>query len=191
MKRFALIDRDGTLNVEKHYLSDPAQLELIPGTGEALRRFRKLGMGIAVVTNQSGVARGYFDLETLAAIHRQMEDLLRAEGVTVDGIYVCPHGTKDGCDCRKPEPGLVRRAAAELAFDPSQAFVIGDKAADIALGRAVGATTILVRTGYGTETEKAGEAMPDFVLDDLLQASAMIERLLTQETMEFQAPSAG
>jgi D-glycero-D-manno-heptose 1,7-bisphosphate phosphatase len=171
-KRFVLVDRDGTINVEKDYLSDPAGLELIPGAAEGLRALAKLGLGLVVVTNQSGIGRGYFSLETLETIHRRLRDMLTAEGITLDGVYFCPHGPEDDCDCRKPLPGMVVQAAQELGFDPKQAFVIGDKAADVDLGRAVGAKSILVRTGYGRQHE--GKCRPDHVADDLLAAAQWI-----------------
>lgn len=173
-RRFALIDRDGTLIVEKNYLCDPDQVELTPGAGPALRRLRDLGWGIAVVTNQSGVARGYFDLTAVARVHDRLRALLRADGVELDGIYTCPHGPEDDCICRKPLPGLIEQAMADHGFDPRRAAVIGDKAADIDLGKAVGAATILVRTGYGAETEREGACLPDIVADDLPAAVAAL-----------------
>lgn len=172
MKRFVLIDRDGTLNVEKHYLSDPDQLELYPGAGAALRRLHDAGFGIAIVTNQSGIARGYFDLARLEQIHDRLRQLLAADGVVVDGIYLCPHGPDDDCDCRKPLPGMVSQAVAEHGFDPAQAVMIGDKEVDVDLGRAVGAATFLVRTGHGHNYVDATKA--DHVVDDLAAAVAVI-----------------
>src|SRR5262245_39345312 len=148
-RRFVLLDRDGTINAERHYLSDPGQLELLPGVAAGLAEMQRLGLGLVVVTNQSGIARGYFSDARLAEIHNRMGALLHSAGVHLDGIYVCPHGPDDGCEGRKPLPGLVTHAAGELGFDPAQAFVIGDKPCDIELGREVGATTLLVRTGYG------------------------------------------
>lgn len=171
-RRFALIDRDGTLNVEKDYLSDPKDLELVPGAADGLRLLRQLGFGLVVVTNQSGIARGYFSLETLDAVHARLRDMLAAEGITLDGVYICPHGPDEDCDCRKPLPGMALKAAKEWGFDPKQAFVIGDKEADIGLGKAVGATTILVRTGYGRQHES--RCRPDHVADDLLAAAQWI-----------------
>lgn len=168
-KRFVLIDRDGTINVEKHYLSDPDQLELYPGIGPALKRLQEAGFGLAVITNQSGVARGYFDLARLEQIHDRLRALLAAEGVTVDGIYICPHGPDDDCTCRKPLPGMVQQAVAEHGFDPAQAFMIGDKEVDVELGQAVGATTFLVRTGHGKKADAAG-SKADYVVDDLVAA---------------------
>nr|WP_281241289.1 HAD family hydrolase [Roseospirillum parvum] len=174
---FVLIDRDGTLNVEVNYLSRPDDLALIPGAGPALARLQAAGYGVVVVTNQSGLARGYFTPADLEAVHARLGELLAAHGVRLDAIEVCPHGPDDDCDCRKPRPGMVLRAAARLGFDPGAAIVIGDKPADIGLGRAVGARTILVRTGYGAETEAAGIAhpdAPDAIVDDLPAAIELI-----------------
>lgn len=172
-RRFVLLDRDGTINVERHYLSDPDQLELYPGVGEALARLRQLGYGLVVVTNQSGIARGYFDLETLARIHDKLRALLKDFGVSIDGIYLCPHGPDEDCDCRKPLPGMVAQAVAELGFDPARAIMVGDKAVDVELGHAVGAAAILVRTGHGLKSE--GRCAPELVADDLPAAARWIE----------------
>jgi D-glycero-D-manno-heptose 1,7-bisphosphate phosphatase len=152
-----LLDRDGTIIVERHYLSDPDQVALLPGAAEGLRRLRRLGYGLVVVTNQSGLARGYFDDARLGQIHTRLRDVLRAQGVQLDGIYVCPHLPEDHCVCRKPRTGLVRAAAAELDFDPHAVIVVGDQASDLELGYAIAATTFLVRTGYGLQTEAQAE----------------------------------
>jgi D-glycero-D-manno-heptose 1,7-bisphosphate phosphatase len=175
-RRFALIDRDGTINVEKHYLSDPEQLELYPGVGAAIRRLNRLGLGVAVVTNQSGIARGYFDLKRLEQIHTRLYAMLESEGAAIDGIYICPHGPADSCDCRKPLPGMVAQAVAEHHFDPALSFMIGDKEVDVELGRAVGAVTFLVRTGHGPAHVEGTKA--DYVVDDLPEAVRIIETLL-------------
>jgi D-glycero-D-manno-heptose 1,7-bisphosphate phosphatase len=171
-KRFVLIDRDGTINVEKHYLSDPDQLELYPGVAAAIRRLNEAGFGVAVITNQSGIARGYFDLARLEAIHARLTGLLAAEGARIDGIYLCPHGPDDACDCRKPLPGMVSQAVAEHGFDPAQAVMIGDKEVDVELGLAVGAATFLVRTGHGHKHVEGTKAA--HVVDDLAQAVELI-----------------
>jgi len=171
-QKFALIDRDGTINVEKHYLSDPDQLELYPGAAAAIRALNLAGWGVAVITNQSGIARGYFDLARLDSIHARLKDLLAAEGAHVDGIYLCPHGPDDDCDCRKPLPGMVEQAVAEHGFDPKQAVMIGDKEVDVELGLAVGAETFLVRTGHGHKHVAGTKA--DHVVDDLAAAVAVI-----------------
>jgi len=177
-RRHVLLDRDGTILVDKHYLATPDGVELLPGAAEGLRRLAALDVGLVVVTNQSGIGRGYFDSATLDRIHHRMEELLRAAGVRLDGIFVCPHRPEEGCPCRKPRPGLVEQAADELRFDPRQAVVIGDREADVELGRAVGATTVLVRTGLGTATEGAGLVQPDHVVAGLPDAAGVVERLL-------------
>jgi len=177
MRRFVVLDRDGTLIAERHYLSEPGQVELLPGVAGALRDLEGMGLGRVVVTNQSAVGRGYLDLGRLAEIHRRMEDLLRAEGASLDGIYFCPHLPEDGCRCRKPLPGLLERAAAELGFLPADSFVVGDKACDVGLGRAVGARTFLVRTGYGARLAAEGAVDADHVADDLPAAVRLIRQL--------------
>ena len=178
-RRFVALDRDGTLIIEKHYLADPAGVELLPNAIAGLRKMRDLGLGLIVVSNQSGIARGYFTEADLAAVNARVADLLQAEGIALDGFYHCPHEPSDQCDCRKPQPGMMLQAARELHFDPAASFVIGDKACDIDLGRAVHATTLLVRTGYG-KTEEAALAAnpPDAVVDDLLAAAEVIGQKL-------------
>ncbi|MGB9105690.1 MAG: HAD-IIIA family hydrolase, partial [Terriglobales bacterium] len=126
-RRYVLLDRDGTLNVEKNYLSDPAGVELMPGVGQALAALQKIGLGLVVITNQSGVGRGYLDVAQLDRIHARLRELLSAEGVVLDGIYYCPHTPQEGCACRKPSTGLIENAAADLGFDPQRCFVVGDK----------------------------------------------------------------
>lgn len=181
-RRYVLLDRDGTINVEKHYLNDPDELELIPGAGQGLYRLMQLGFGLVVITNQSGIGRGYLSMDQLTRIHERLRQLLLNENVVLDGIYVCPHDpTRERCLCRKPMPGLVNQAANDLEFDPSSSFMIGDKLIDLQLGHAVGATSILVRTGYGKDNEQQGREIADFIADDLQQAARFIETCLRPE----------
>ncbi len=177
-RRFVVLDRDGTINSEREYLSSPEQIEILPRASQGLRTMRDLGLGLIVVTNQSAVGRGYFDLARLEVIHGRLQELMARDGVRLDGIYVCPHTPDAGCNCRKPRPGLLERAAADFDFCLADCFVVGDKPCDIDLGKAVGATTILVRTGYGAEHEAAGAVSPDYVADDLGDAAEWIERQL-------------
>jgi D-glycero-D-manno-heptose 1,7-bisphosphate phosphatase len=171
-----LLDRDGTLIREREYLADPAGVELLPGAVEGLRRFRDLGCPVLVLTNQSGVARGYFTLREVDSIHTRLDELLAAQGVSVDGYFVCPHGPDDGCDCRKPLPGLIRQAAARFEFDAISAVVIGDKISDLQLGRAIGGRAILVRTGYGRASEPQAAGLAHAVVDDLSAAAEWLEQ---------------
>ncbi|MCS6863133.1 MAG: HAD family hydrolase, partial [Abditibacteriales bacterium] len=173
--------------VERHYLSDPEQVELLPGAAEGLRQLRAMGLGLVVLTNQSAIGRGYLDATRLGQIHQRLQELLAAEGVQLDGIYFCPHLPEDNCACRKPRTGLMERAAKAWGFDPTAAFVIGDKPCDIELGRSVGATTFLVRTGYGAQHE--GAAPADYVVDGLEEAAQVIRGLLNLHPMNQTDPS--
>ncbi len=173
-RRFVLLDRDGTINEEIGYVLSPNELSLIPGAAEGIRRLRELDLGLVVVTNQSPVGRGWITEDELDAVHARLRELLRAEGADVDAIEHCPHAPEDGCRCRKPATGMVERAVAAFGFDPSQSFVIGDHAGDMAMGRAVGARTVFVMTGHGDEELPAAEPFADHVVDDLLAAVAVI-----------------
>jgi D-glycero-D-manno-heptose 1,7-bisphosphate phosphatase len=132
-RRFVVFDRDGTINVEREYLSHPDQLELLPGAASGLRHLMKLGLGLVVITNQSGIGYGYFNDTQLDLIHQKLRALLAAEGIQLNGIYVCTHRPDEGCTCRKPQTELLEKAAQEHKFKPSETFVIGDKAIDIEL----------------------------------------------------------
>jgi histidinol-phosphate phosphatase family protein len=178
VSRWALLDRDGTIIVNHGYLVDPERVELIPGAGEAIRALRGLGLSIGIVTNQSVVALGLTDEAGVARVNRRMLDLLEAEGAAVDALVHCPHVAADGCACRKPATGLVDRLVAEHGLDPRTSFVVGDDWKDIELGRRVGATTILVRTGHGRTIEQDGTHRPDHVADDLRAASRAIAAIL-------------
>ena len=178
-RRYALVDRDGTINEERHHLRDPDQLALIAGAAEALARLREeLDMGIVVVTNQAEVGRGNLAVKDLDRIHARVRSLLADAGASVDAIEVCPHRPEDGCACRKPAPGMALAAAERFGFDLRDSFVIGDHASDMGLGRAVGATTVFVRTGHGREEEAAAAPLADHVADDLAGAVAIIAGLV-------------
>ena len=159
-------------------------MELLPGVVEGLKLLKSRGLGIVIVTNQSGVSRGYFDTNQLENMHRRLRDLLLHEGITIDGIYYCPHAPDDKCLCRKPQPGLVYQAAAELHFDPCESFVVGDKPCDVEMGRRVRATTVLVRTGYGAQDGIREAEKPDFVAKDLVEAAAFILQTVEQSRVQ-------
>ena len=178
MKRLVAIDRDGTIIVGRPYLSDARAVELLPGAAAGIRRLRELGLAVAMVTNQSGIGRGYFSLETLQAIHGRLLELLRQSGATLDGIHFCPHHPDEGCACRKPGTGMLEAAAREHGASLADAFVLGDNACDIEAGRRVGATTVLVSTGYGQSTLRAQHVCPDHVVEDLAAGAGLIARLL-------------
>jgi D-glycero-D-manno-heptose 1,7-bisphosphate phosphatase len=154
--RAVFLDRDGTVNIEKHYLFRPEEFELFPGVPESIRRLNQAGFLVIVVTNQSGVARGYFSLTDVEDLHRHLQAELALYGAHVDAFYVCPHHPDHGqgefridCDCRKGAPGMLLQAAKEYAIDMPRSFMVGDKPADIEAGLAAGCTPLLVLTGYG------------------------------------------
>ncbi|AMV72652.1 D-glycero-beta-D-manno-heptose 1,7-bisphosphate 7-phosphatase [Desulfuromonas carbonis] len=151
------LDRDGTLNVEKDYLYRVEDFEFIPGAVNALRRLKAAGFLLFIVTNQSGVARGYFTLEDVERLHHHVQQELVRQGTAIDAFYVCPHHPERGldpwrrtCDCRKGNPGLLLQAAGDYGVDLSRSFMVGDKVADIEAGRRAGCTPLLVLTGYGS-----------------------------------------
>ncbi len=167
----AFLDRDGTLIEDRDYLSDPEGVALLPGAAAGLRALSDQGLRLVVVSNQSGVGSGRFTLEQLASVNARLQDLLSAEGVTLDGIYSCIHRADAGCDCRKPATGLVSAAAARLGLNPSESIVVGDKSADIGLARAIQAPAFLVTTGYGRSTLNDRSVQADYVVDDLTQVA--------------------
>jgi len=153
------LDRDGTLNTEGNYLRTPEELELIPGAAAAVRKLNRRGLAVIVITNQSGIARGYLSEDDLGRIHQRLREELMREGATLDRIYYCPHHPTSGnspynveCDCRKPGPGMLRQGSRELAVELQRSFVVGDSVVDIEAGNSVGAATILVQTGYGKKS---------------------------------------
>jgi histidinol-phosphate phosphatase family protein len=170
------LDRDGTLVVERGYLADPDQLDLLPGVPLALQNLRAAGFALVVISNQSGVGRGLFPLSSVYRAMARLRRLLRAHGVELDGIYFCPHRPDAGCPCRKPRPGLLERAAVDQRLDLRRSFMIGDKRIDAETGINAGAQGVLVRTGYGRDEERAlagepGAPRPDAVFDDLAEAA--------------------
>lgn len=183
-KSAIFLDRDGTINREVHHLHRLDQFELIPGALESVKLLYDADHKIVVITNQSAVARGLLDLDGLAEIHAEMLQRLQDVGVTVDGIYHCPHHPTAGigvyrqvCECRKPQPGMLLQAATELDIDLERSFMVGDNLTDLLAGIAAGCRTVLVRTGHGQKSEKALAALdwqPDFVADDLSEAAEWI-----------------
>ncbi|HJR59809.1 MAG TPA: HAD family hydrolase [Vicinamibacterales bacterium] len=177
------IDRDGTLIEEAGYLNHLDRLVFFPYTVDAVRQLNRAGLIVVVITNQAGIARGIVTEEFVAAAHRHISARLEAGGARVDAYYHCPHhphgiveSLRVACECRKPQPGLLLRAAGELGIDLGQSFTIGDRWHDLQAGRAAGTRTVLVRTGYG----KADEHVPppgasaDKTVDNLAAAAAWI-----------------
>jgi D-glycero-D-manno-heptose 1,7-bisphosphate phosphatase len=169
----AFLDRDGVVNVEVGYLDDPGRVRLQWGSAVAVRALNAAGWLVVVVTNQSGVSRGYYTLETVEAIHREVQRRLQAVGARVDAIYFCPHQPDDRCRCRKPEPLMLLEAAERLGTDLARSWMIGDKASDVEAGRRAGCRTALVLTGYGRQ-ERPQVCGADLVATNLRQAVRQI-----------------
>lgn len=178
--RYVIIDRDGTVIYDRHYLSDPAGVELLPGAAEGLKRLTEMGFELVLLSNQSGVNRGYFDHGSVRACNERMAELLRPHGVRFAAMYYCPHTPEENCGCRKPATGLMEQAARDLGFDPVDAFMVGDNVADMGVGRNSGATTILVRTGKGAACESLCRDETDYVEDDLRGVAARIASLVEE-----------
>lgn len=180
VRRAVFLDRDGTINVEKEYLHRSEEFAFIPGAPEAIRLLKEAGFLVIVVTNQSGIGRGYYDEAAVHRLHRYMDGELANFGTAVDAYYLCPHHPLHGigdyrleCGCRKPLPGMLLEAAGDFEIDLAASFLIGDKAADMEAGLAAGCRPLLVRTGYG---EKDALLLKDKVpvYDDILAAARAI-----------------
>lgn len=165
-----ILDRDGVINYDsEHFIKSPDEWVPIPGSLKAIANFKKEGHRVVVATNQSGLGRGLYDEKTLEAIHQKMKNALAKEGGELDGIFYCPHHPDDGCDCRKPKPGLLLQIAKAFDADLSDAVFIGDSERDVEAAHAAGCRAILVRTGNGERALDNGFSHADVpVFDDLL-----------------------
>lgn len=184
-RRAVFLDRDGTLNREVDHLHRVEDLELLPGTATALAHLREAGFLLVMVTNQSAVARGLLTLPALEEIHTELQRRLTAAGASLDALYYCPHHPDEGdapfrcrCDCRKPAPGMLHRAAADLGIDLTASYMVGDTRSDLEAGWAAGCRSVLVRTGYGAVTlQEADQNLldrVDHVAADLAAAARWI-----------------
>jgi D-glycero-D-manno-heptose 1,7-bisphosphate phosphatase len=173
------LDRDGTVIRHVDLLAAPEQVELLPGAASAIRRLKASGRATVVVTNQPVIARGLATAEQIARVNEQMVHLLALEGATLDGIYVCPHhpAFNAACDCRKPAPGLLLRAADELGLDLASSVMIGDRASDIEAGRRAGCTTIRVKSDappVSLPPVMAAVPLADHLAEDLAHAAELV-----------------
>jgi len=169
------LDRDGVINVEKGYVHRVEEFELLPDAPEAIRLLNEAGFLVVVVTNQSGVARGYYTLETVRSLHRHLDALLADHSARIDAYYICPHHPEHGigelkvtCACRKPLPGMLEQAATELAINLPASYMIGDKPTDTAAALAAGCHPLFLQTCFGSPDVEPPEGVP--VFSDLLAA---------------------
>ncbi len=186
MDKVIFLDRDGTINEEVHYLHRPEDLKILPGVPQAIRLWRQAGYKIIVITNQAGVARGYYTCQDVENLHRHMNRMLEKEGARIDAFYYCPHHPEYGigiykkvCRCRKPGVGMFEMAERDFAVDKARSYMIGDKALDIQAGKNYGVYSILVGTGYGAglraeAVEKGEQPFYDFYAETLVDAAEFI-----------------
>lgn len=188
MDKVVFLDRDGTINREVTYLYRPEDLEILPGVAQAIRLLREEGFRIVVVTNQAGIARGYYTVQQMHLLHACLNDRLKQEGAWIDHFYYCPHHPVHGigeykqvCHCRKPDTGMFEMAQKEYDIDKTRSYMIGDKRIDVEAGHGYGVCGILVGTGYGAEERETGrqrgeEPFYDFYAETLMDAAEFIVR---------------
>ncbi len=172
------LDRDGTINEEMGYINHLSRLRVFPQAAPAIRRLNEAGLKAVVISNQSGVARGYFSLALVERVNRRLTEILAAGGARLDGLYLCTHGPDEGCPCRKPKPELILRAARDLDLDLSHSYLVGDRFKDIETAANAGVKGILVLTGYGRGEYEflrdQAKVAPVYVAQDLADAAAWI-----------------
>jgi D-glycero-D-manno-heptose 1,7-bisphosphate phosphatase len=170
--KLVILDRDGVINEDSDdFIKSVDEFIPLPGSLEAISRLKQAGYQVAVATNQSGLSRGYLNLDTLNAMHDKLNVLLAEVGGSVDGIFYCPHGPDEGCECRKPKPGLYNQISQQFDVSLEGVPVIGDSLRDLEAARSVGAKPVLVRTGKGLRTLAAGKGLEDIpVFDNLAEA---------------------
>jgi D-glycero-D-manno-heptose 1,7-bisphosphate phosphatase len=174
--RAVFLDRDGTIMLDANYVGTVDKVVLIPNAAQALKRLQDAGYRLFIITNQSGVGRGYFTREAVESIHAHLDEQFGQAGVRFDRYYVCPHHPEDNCDCRKPKPKFLLDAAREYGLDLSRCFMIGDRESDIQAGVNAGVASILVLTGAGRETLMKPAAKPAHVAEDIADAVAWVLR---------------
>jgi D-glycero-D-manno-heptose 1,7-bisphosphate phosphatase len=189
--RAVFLDRDGTINVEREYLHRPEDFEFIAGAPLAIKLLKDAGFRVIVVTNQSGVGRGYYDEAAVHNLHRHVDAELARSGTGIDAYYFCPHHPehangpyRKACECRKPLAGMLLQAAADFSLDLAASFMIGDKLADVEAGMTAGCRSLLVRTGYGAVEEK-GLPTDVPVYEDMLAA---VRAIIASEEAEPKSP---
>lgn len=191
MKKAVFLDRDGTINEEMGYINHPDRFIIFPFIPESIRIFNDLDIKVIVITNQAGVARGYFSEDLVRIIHKNLLAEVARHGAKIDAIYYCPHHPTEGtepyrvqCECRKPKPGMVLQAEKEHNIDLSNSYMIGDRFRDIQFARQLGLTSAMVLTGYGkgeyTYQRHTWPYEPDIIGDDLLSVATIIKERLSR-----------
>jgi len=167
-KKAVFLDRDGTIMVDTGYCHEPDKVRLLERAADGLRLLAKGGFFVAIVTNQSGLGRGYFTERELAAVNSRLREELQARGADFGALFYCPHRPDDGCDCRKPRPGLILRAASECGLDRQSSFTVGDQESDVQAGKSAGTRTVFL------SDERGSSESADFIASNLVEAAYLI-----------------
>lgn len=170
LKKAVFLDRDGTICEDAHYLSRVEELKIFPFAAEAIKLLNDNGFPVILITNQSGIARGFFDEKVLLEIHEKLITELAKAGAKLDAIYFCPHNAENDCSCRKPQIGMIERAMKDFPLDLKNSWMIGDKAIDVEMGFNAKTKTALVLTGYGTKDREKLSRSPDLITENILEA---------------------
>ncbi len=173
-QKAVFLDRDGTICEEVNYLSRPEDLKLFPFSAEAVRLLNESDFLVILITNQSGIARGFFDEKTLQKIHSKLKKELAESNAKLDAIYFCPHNQADNCDCRKPKTGMIEQAKQDFSLDIENSWMIGDKVIDVETGFNAKLKTALVLTGYGQSEVEKLKKKPNLIEENLLQSAKML-----------------
>jgi D-glycero-D-manno-heptose 1,7-bisphosphate phosphatase len=178
--RAVFVDRDGTINANIGYINDPKNLKIYPSVAKGIKILKENGFKIIVITNQSGITRGFFSEGILEKIHQKMRNELSKKGASIDAIYYCPHHPDDGCNCRKPNIGLFKKAIKELNIDVKHSFIIGDRMLDVEAGYKIGCKTILVPENKEKVEKEMRESNiePDYICDDFYSGVKWILRAI-------------
>jgi len=182
-ERAVFLDRDGTIAKDVPYCSRVEDFEILHTVPEGIRLLNESAFKVVVITNQSGIARGRFTQQTLALIHQRMQEELAEHGARVNGIFVCPHHPDEGCECRKPKPALLLRAAEEMDIDLQLSYMVGDDAKDVEAGKSAGCKTVLVTTGPNQGEIDGQVRLPEYVANTLYEAAEWIVRDATLDTV--------
>ena len=173
MKILVIFDRDGTLIVDKNYLSDPAGVELLPGVIDGMQKLAENGAVFALASNQSGIGRGFFSADDATRVNDRLIEILLKNKIELPFVYFCPHAPEEGCNCRRPQPEMLNSALHDSEIDRAKAFMVGDKSDDVHAGKNAGMRSVLLRTGYGASVD-ASTCEPDFIAENLIAAAEWI-----------------
>lgn len=187
MRRAVFLDRDGTIARDVHYCRCLDDFVLLPGVPQAIGLLNEHGFKVVVITNQSGIARGYLTEETLHLIHLKMRDELQKHGASVDAIYFCPHHPDDNCECRKPRPTLIFKAAKDLDIDLRLSYMVGDDIKDVEAGRSAGCRTVWIAQDPSQAEGLPHHQLPDHVADSLHEATSWVARDAESRSVQHRA----